>query len=773
MQAHTFMNSQSQESIISLLNPDQSIAIAMSGLQKGIDNYHIDILLSRKFSSDAKKVISLLVQQIAVSQPKQWDNSSQFERLRDIYLDMMTRLIHRVKTDLSIDQIAFLQFAAVKHVIQVTNASLDLDISRLSAKLSELKNNGSSEALGVDEKLFWLKKNRDAIIYKINKIIFSQLAKVEDKQLAPIRKQFLGDDHALITELLLNPLLASPDLGQLSLLIDEFSIWSLNGEDGGFTRFDQIVCTTLNRYLPFINVSPIKVESSASIATEIHDELHGFFKLLNLTGLSQDSKSQLHETLNWFDQPDNIHALFAWNAVTNWLKNIRKQQGFLAWWKSRQPVKAIDLALKKLIKALQKDSLIPQLVASAAISRSVSPLVLDQLGPKLINQFLAGKITADKLQDSVASNKKISTEHIKSLEQLKIKLDEKTKKFNRNDVVTLLVAIARYRKSLKHYRLAHRVFNRMTILTEEDHIRLSKSAGSLYQMPVGAEVEDTEEKICHHVILKADVRGSTTVTDELINKDLNPASYFSMRFFNPINDILKTYGANKVFIEGDAIILSFLEYEHAPQEWFSVARACGCAKEMLKITNANNRHSKQMSLPLLELGVGICYSGGAPRFLYDGEQPIMISGAIGLADRLSGCSWKLRAALGKSLFNIAVYSITDTDAELSEKGQRTIRYNVNGITIDDLAYEKLRAEVALRSKSLKINGTEYLFHVGQYPDSNGRKKDIVIREGKVGLWDNDSVVPVQGKSEPYYEVVVNQKVIPSILEAFAKTAATN
>ncbi|MEQ9023334.1 MAG: hypothetical protein RLN82_11345, partial [Pseudomonadales bacterium] len=64
-------------------------------------------------------------------------------------------------------------------------------------------------------------------------------------------------------------------------------------------------------------------------------------------------------------------------------------------------------------------------------------------------------------------------------------------------------------------------------------------------------------------------------TDELQAKGLNPASYFSMRFFNPINKILDTYGATKVFIEGDALILSFLEYESSPQQWFSVARACG------------------------------------------------------------------------------------------------------------------------------------------------------------------------------------------------------
>lgn len=106
-----------------------------------------------------------------------------------------------------------------------------------------------------------------------------------------------------------------------------------------------------------------------------------------------------------------------------------------------------------------------------------------------------------------------------------------------------------------------------------------------------------------------------------------------------------------------------------------------------------------------------------------------------------------------------------------EKGQQYIRYNVNGITIDDLAFAKLKTEVDLKSKLLKINGVEYLFHVGQYPDIRGRKKDIVIREGKVGLWNTDTIVETRDDAEPYYEVVVNQKVIPSILGAFNKTRA--
>ena len=287
-------------------------------------------------------------------------------------------------------------------------------------------------------------------------------------------------------------------------------------------------------------------------------------------------------------------------------------------------------------------------------------------------------------------------------------------------------------------------------------------------MPTSSEIEEDDERICHHTILKADVRGSTTVTDQLQEKGLNPASYFSMRFFNPINKILGTYGANKVFIEGDAIILSFLEYEHTPQQWFSVARACGYAKDMLKITGSNNRYSTQMGLPLLELGVGICYADEAPRYLYDKDHPIMISGAIGLADRMSGCSWNLRATIEKGLFNVDVLRIAEGETSKGEKGQHFVRYNVNGINIDELAFNKLKQEIPLKSFRMKLNAKEYLFHIGQYPDSNGRKKDLVIREGKVGIWRNSQIEEDLDSDASYYEVVVNRKVNSLVLEASAK-----
>ena len=49
-----------------------------------------------------------------------------------------------------------------------------------------------------------------------------------------------------------------------------------------------------------------------------------------------------------------------------------------------------------------------------------------------------------------------------------------------------------------------------------------------------------------------------------MEQGLNPASYFSLNFYDPVNKLLGKYGAQKVFLEGDAIILAILEREGEP-----------------------------------------------------------------------------------------------------------------------------------------------------------------------------------------------------------------
>lgn len=754
------------DSLFDNVEPSESISISTESLARGIDNYRIDVRLSRRFRSATKKLINLLLSQLAVPNPKPWDNTELYDKLREKYLDLMTVLIHRVQTDLSVEEIYLLQFAPVKYVISTSKAQLDIELRTITARLSEHRNQGSSDALQTQARVFWVKKNFDNILYQVNRQILMQFQKVEERQLASIRQQFLDEKSPAFLPILSNPLLFTSELSALPLLLNEFSMWSSTGANSGFINLNEKVEKLFNKQLKKLNIDPLyKPVSKDEINSEVHDELNGLFATQAFLGPATDTKTEIGETYDWFESVATVRQLFDEEANLQALADHRKALGFKKSWQLKSEIKKQAALLDRFTKLLRSEKLLAPMLASHYMRRSLSPSLLEYVDLKILCQYLAGSISLGKVTESLGSGTRLNAEQIKSLETLREQIEEKVSRADESDRVRLLLDICRYRRCLKDFRFAHRAFNRLNHLTDPDDIKLSDSAGTLYDLPTHAEIEQNDARIAHHAILKADVRGSTTVTDELQNKGLNPASYFSTRFFNPINNILETYGANKVFIEGDAIILSFLEYENTPQEWYSVARACGYARDMLKITSSSNRYSNQMGLPVLELGVGICYSDEPPRYLYDGDHPIMISGAIGLADRMSGCSWNLRAALEKGLFNVNVLQIADGESGKGEKGQHYLRYNVNGINIDDKSFIKLGKEINLQSMRIKLNDKSYLFHVGQYPDATGRKKDLVIREGKVGLWKDNKIIENPDSDESYYEVVVNRKVLSLILDA--------
>lgn len=767
------MTAEAPEFLLDRIELQRAIHISFESMSRGIDNYRYDVRLSSRFTADVRKIVRTLVSVYAKPTPGSWDGAEVFDKFRDKYRDLMTVLIHRLKTDLDADHIALLQFAPIKYLVHSIRAQLDEEVRAISSRLAELRSQGSTEALATQARLFWLKKNYERILYQISKLLFRELQKAEERQLAPVRRQYLGTDYQFITNAITTPLHLTSELSSLPLLINEFCMWSSVSEDADFIAMNNKLETLVCEYFPDLPFIPLHSDGGReSTASEIHDDLGGLFRTQPFLGVAGDTKATISESFCWLDIPENIHSIFSPKKNQQYIEDQKHANGMKAGWKAGKDVKHLDKFLKAFAKQLRTEKMLEQLITSQFVRRSVSSSILERVDLKTVCQYLCGQIAINKVEDSAATGNKLNKEQLKSLEALQSDITEHLEAIDDSDLIKLLTEISRYRQQLKYFRFAHRAFNRLNLLTSKDDIKLSESAGTLYKLPTSKEIEDDSDRICHHTIMKADVRGSTTVTDDLQAKGLNPASYFSTRFFNPINKILETYGANKVFIEGDAIILSFLEHETSPQQWFSASRACGYARDMIKIVASNNRYSTQMGLPLLELGVGICYSNEGPRFLYDGDRPIMISGAIGLADRMSGCSWNLRSVMEKGLFNVNVLRYADGEKGKGEKGQEYLRYNVNGINVDHAAYAKLQQEMSLRSLKMKLNGVEYLFHYGQYPDTKGRKKDLVIREGKIGLWQGSQVIEDPDAQESYYEIVVNRKVLSLILEKVGQTAKT-
>jgi hypothetical protein len=308
--------------------------------------------------------------------------------------------------------------------------------------------------------------------------------------------------------------------------------------------------------------------------------------------------------------------------------------------------------------------------------------------------------------------------------------------------------------------------NGIKILQRDETIELSRSNRSLQEFTHGAQDEAEKNQIRNHVIVKADVRGSTAITTELVDKQLNPATHFSLNFFQPINKLLDSFGASKVFIEGDAIILSIMEYESAPYQWLCVSHACGLAKKILQVVDKQNVQNRKHGLPELELGLGISFNDGSPAFLYDGDKQIMISPAINRADRLSACNAVLRGtSLGDEVKRgVEVVLPVDKGLITNARSDELLGYNVNGIELDMPAFFKLKSELALLRLGGNIPGysAQSVFYAGRYPDRTGKMDWLVIREAPVRMWIGNSINTEEEWGRRFYEVITDADVIAQL-----------
>ncbi|MEJ2660953.1 MAG: hypothetical protein P8Z73_09550 [Desulfobacteraceae bacterium] len=329
-------------------------------------------------------------------------------------------------------------------------------------------------------------------------------------------------------------------------------------------------------------------------------------------------------------------------------------------------------------------------------------------------------------------------------------------------IIRFVNAFARYHRDKSNAEIFQESMERIFLATDDKVLLLSRENNTLYEFLLPHEQSEDKAPIINHVVIKADVRGSTDITHQMNERGLNPASYFSLNFFDPISEILSEYDAVKIFIEGDAIILSIFERENTPSGWYGVARACGLALNMLIIIQRYNEKSRKYMLPILELGIGISYLGNAPTFLFDANSRIMISSAINHADRLSSCSKTGRKLLAarKGPFNLHVFQ-TRSDEELAATADDLYtRYNVNGIELSAPGFEKLSHEIdlkALKNEFADPFGRKSKLSTGKFPTQSGRYQRLVIREAQIPVVDPTTLKTGKITSRKYYEVCTHPK----------------
>ena len=335
-----------------------------------------------------------------------------------------------------------------------------------------------------------------------------------------------------------------------------------------------------------------------------------------------------------------------------------------------------------------------------------------------------------------------------------------------------------YHRDLRRLEVLNAALDSVNLVGTEKLRELSRMNGTLYEFLLPDEQQQPEEdRVLRHVVLKADVRDSTRLTRTLMEKGLNPASYFSLNFYDPVNKLLGKYGAQKVFLEGDAIILAILERSGEPG--LAVSRACVLAREIIEIVRGYNELMQRSGMPGLELGVGITLQESAPLYLMDGEHQIMISEALNESDRLSSCNKRARKVMESQAgpFHVYVFQAGTADSTKDEGANpedSILSFNLGGIRMNEAAFRKLEQEISLVPLAVKLPPSiassdkgEYRLSSATVPVDRDIFRKIVLRTSRVPRINVEDF-SVQGWTErTYYEVCTD----PAIYAALEKKKA--
>src|SRR5258705_11476182 len=447
----------------------------------------------------------------------------------------------------------------------------------------------------------------------------------------------------------------------------------------------------------------------------------------------KDHNSRLGDFLN---DPQNARRLFDPAAEPESLRTVRAQ------------------LLTQLLERLEQHEVLYHILAGYEIRAIAAqfhpPLHLQQLRKALVSR--------DELKRVEQVLKQV---HAKQLSAKPIEeLSRKIRRYSRDEIDSFVLRFAvdflLLRRELREAGHLPTCMERINLVSTEQSRDLSRLNNRLYDCVLPEEAKPKQDPVVSHVIIKADVRGSTRMTQDLLSRGLNPASHFSLNLHEPVKKLLDRYSAKKVFIEGDAIILAIFETESSRSYARPVAKACILARQILAVCNSYNDGAVKSNLPALELGLGVAFQGSAPTYWTDGDSRIMISKALNLSDRLSGCAKLAKRMLAGQKTHFSAFQFLNTmeGASAEELDEILVRYNMNGIELNEEGFQKLSEEISLDSIETKLDkpwGKEnVILYYGEVPLGESVEL-LVLRKGMARQLLPDGKVGAPS-THAYYEV---------------------
>ncbi len=729
-----------------------SVALPMGTLAIGVDNIHHDVFLSPKFVQGARDYLLDLIRQSASSshfpgmeqRASRGPDSAAFRKLlSELLQSSLTQAKYHKNIEIDLlFRLSLLKFLTLEIGNQFANIILEgKEWIRQRGEHFER----SQQAHVIKARLSELQASRRAVIRRVGQQVAQMLAEVEDNAIAKTRRALFGEDFAPYYELCKNRLIfldggkddifflehyvllgnysRDPDrfeamdalfqvfLREAGITITEDpahveavqshtailgTVQAIRNEIANLEEQREATRKRLERGGGFFN-KLLSSEDPADMKASLHDiELrlkHQEMKLEEIGPQVDEARQKLdffrkgHETRlgEYLNEEENARRLFDLSAGAAESSALRAQ------------------LLTRLIDRLEQHEMLVHVLASY----EVRAIVAEYCPPVHLQQLRRALVSRDELEQVQRVIKQVPAKKlsVKTLEEL----SRKIQRYSRDEMKEIILRFAgdffRLHRDLRDAEHLTACMERVNLVTTEKARELSRMNNRLYECVLPEEARPAQDTVVSHVIIKADVRGSTRMTQELLSRGLNPASHFSLNLHEPVKKLLDRYDAKKVFIEGDAIILAIFETESSVAYARPVAKACILSRQILAVCNSYNEGASSSDFPALELGLGVAFQGDAPTYWIDGDSRIMISKALNLSDRLSGCAKLAKRMLArqKSLFSVFQFLNTMEGASAEELDEFLVRYNMNGIELNEEGFRKLSEEISLDSIETKLD----------------------------------------------------------------------
>jgi class 3 adenylate cyclase len=712
--------------------------ISLKGLAVGVDNLRHDVVLSPRFAEAARVQIARLIARhgeleglLAAEAPTREQGPSWMKARagaaprvkneptdwKSVLAQLHVATLNRAKREhkLTVDILA--RLAVMKFLRLEMSAQFAQVLERCRVLMKSYDNTRQQRAVEYRERLAAFQVKKKIILRKTGQELFETLREVDKETLARTRRSLFGeetDDGAYFSYSLFLNRLALSDDGRDDYLCAEHYVM-LGNWDRDADRYGRM-----------------------------REIVSGF-----LRALYGDETSG--ETIDaWMNVPENARALVGSGTPDESDEGVMQQERLAAW-----------------VRLLEDEKVMENVIASYHVVPLLSEYA-PRINPQQLKNALVDRAECNRVERMIQDHGKLSPKSLyAAVERVAgCRGAERAKLATR-----FLQDFFLYHRDLRRLETLNAALDAVNLAANERVRELSRVNGTLYEFFLPEEaLEPDAERVLRHVVMKADVRDSTRLTRTMMEKGMNPASYFSLNFYDPVNKLLAKYGAQKVFLEGDAIILAILEREGEPG--LAVSRACVLAREIIEIVRGYNEMVQRSGMPPLELGIGITLQESAPLYLMDGEHQIMISEALNESDRLSSCNKRARKVMEAQAGPFHVYAFQAAEAEAGGNTEDVIlSFNLGGIRMNEAAFKKLHQEISLEPLKVKLPASlassemgEYKLLTGTVPVDRDIFRRLVVRESRVPRI-SPSDFTVEGWTErSYYEVCTD----PAIYAALEK-----